>query len=477
MGSTLRRRSRRWLPHAVAMVALLCALPSTASAAPSSYDRLANVSHTSLAGTGGLGLRLGTIQIVPGVSLSGVQVRLNGARVRFAADLNLRCAQGGSITGGGAGDINFTSARTWSVTLRARTGSGGCQLAREIVIGPNADVAATLRAQDGVLYILVDAKATLKQRIIPGLADIGVDAHLALGGGAYDVSVEGGVQGLRVKGAIASNGTFDLALDLDDLQLGGARIALSGRLARTTPRGALVLNVGGGLTTNVQILPGLNLRAVSASISNNAIAVAGTIRLACQGGYVDATARGEVRDVDNFSLVITGTAPSACQFGKFIRLRGDTISGRLAVVNGVLEFDADLAVERVNLGELRLTPSDAIGVWADDARARITNSCAGCPRNQLRLGLAAKGTVAVRLGFLPQTLTVTAGVRVDFGIRFDDFALTRLSLQLTSLSFGSVPRSYQPMVQRAIVQAFEAMATHPSDAGDAVLADEPLLSP
>ena len=65
MGSTLRRRSRRWLPHAVAMVALLCALPSTASAAPSSYDRLANVSHTSLAGTGGSDTEEKFFRIIP----------------------------------------------------------------------------------------------------------------------------------------------------------------------------------------------------------------------------------------------------------------------------------------------------------------------------------------------------------------------------------------------------------------------------
>lgn len=464
MGSHPRRRPRRWITPALVLAVVLAVLaPATASAAPSSYERLANVTHTSLAGSGGIGIRLGTIQIVRGVALTGVQLRLDGTRIRAAANLRLACAAGGSITGGGAGDLNFTSARNWSVTLRGSTGPAGCKLAREFAIGPNADVAITLRAQNGTLYLLLDAKATLNTTVLPGISSIAADAHIAIGGGAYDISVEGGIPGLTVKGAIASNGTFELALKLEGFQLGGAKIGANVRLARASGSGALQVSIAASLDTNLQILPGLNLLSVKLGLDNRAITVAGSVRVSCQTGYVDATVAGRIQDLRNFSLDVKGvTSPAACGFGNFVRLQGDTVSGLLAVADGALRFDAQVAVDRINLGWLPLTRNDAIGVTVDDVQARLGNACDGCLGNQLRLDLAGKGTIAVKLGFLPRAITVGAGVRGSFAIRFPDFALTRLQISLTSLSLGTIPKGYAPLIQRAVEQAVDDVATTPA---------------
>lgn len=462
MGSHQHRRLRRWLAPALVAGVAFAGVPATASAATSSYDRLANVTHTSLAGSGA-GIRLGDIQIVRGVTITGVQLKLNGTRVRAAANIKLACAAGGNITGGGAGDINFLSARNWSVTLKATTGPNGCQLAREFVIGPNADVAFTLRAQNGVLYVLLDAEATLKTTIIPGISSIAADAHIGIGGGAYDISVEGGIPGLTVKGAIASNGTYDLQLHLAGFQLGGAKIGVDVVLARTSSRGAPQVSIGASVGTNLQILPGLNLLSVKLGLDNQAIMVEGTIRLACERGYVDATAIGRIQDLQNFSLDVLATgAPQACAFGQFIRLRGDSIAGKLAVQGGRLVVDATANVERVDLGWLNLTSSDRIGLAVDDATARIGNVSASGPGNQLLLDIGGRVTASVKLGFLPWTFGVRAGVKAGFGIKFPDLTLTRLNLQLTSLWLGNLPGSYAPLIEAAVGQAFDDAAGTPA---------------
>ncbi|MBJ7332184.1 MAG: hypothetical protein JHC95_19970 [Solirubrobacteraceae bacterium] len=477
MGPHPRRPLRRALLFVVAMCAALALAPSAASAA-TSYDRLANVTHTSVASGGGLGLQLGTIQIVRGVSITGVKVNLSGTRLRAAANLRLACVQGGTITGGGAGDINFTSSRNWSVSLVASTGPTGCKLAREFAIGPNADVKFTLKSQDGVLYILLDGVGTLKTTV-PGLTAIDLDAHIGIGGGAYDISVEGGIPGVSAKGAIASNGAFEIKADLEGLQLGGAKIGANVRLARATGSSALQVSIGASLDTNLQILPGLNLLAVKLGLDNNSITIEGTIRVACERGSVDATAIGRIQDLRNFSLDVKGvTAAQGCGFGNFIRLQGQTISGKLAIVNGLLLFDAQVGVDRVNLGELPLTRNDSIGVFVDDAKARITNSCDGCPANQLRIEIAGKGTIAVKLGFLPQKITVGAGLKGVFAIDLSSFALKRLSIQLTSLSLGTLPKAYAPLIQQAIEQGFDEIATTPptTEGVTAAVSGGPLLT-
>lgn len=459
MGSHPRRRLRRWIAPALVAMTALAAVPASASAAPSSYDRLANITPASV-GSGGL--RLGNIQLVRGVTITGVRLNLNGSRVRAAANLKLGCAAGGDITVGGAGDINFFSSRNWAVTLKASTGARGCQLAREFVIGPNADVQATLRAQDGVLYIVLDAKASLKTTIIPGISQIDADAHIGIGGGAYDIDVTGGIPGLSVHGAIASNGTYALGLDLEGLQLGGAKIGAHVSLKRTSTSGTPQVAIAASLGTNLQILPGLHLLSVKLGLDNSSITIEGTIRVACERGFVDATAVGRIQDLRNFSLNVKGvTSPAACGFGNFIRLRGDALAGTIAVQNGALILDADVAVENVNLGWLPLTRNDAIGVSVENVQAHIGNVTAGGPGNQLVLDLAGKGVIGVKLGFLPRTITVGAGVKIGFAIDTTSFALKRLNFALTSLSLGTVPKSYAPLIESAIGAALDDVATTP----------------
>lgn len=460
MGSHPRRRLRRWIAPALVAMTALAAVPASASAAPSSYDRLANITPASV-GSGGLSL--GNIQLVRGVTITGVRLNLNGSRIRAAANLKLGCAAGGDITVGGAGDITFLSSRNWAVTLKASTGARGCQLAREFVIGPNADVQATLRAQNGVLSIVLDAKASLKTTIIPGISQIDADAHIGIGGGAYDIDVTGGIPGLSVQGAIASNGTYALGLDLEGLQLGGAKIGAHVSLKRTSTSGTPQVAIAASLGTNLQILPGLNLLSVKLGLDNSSITIEGTIRLACERGFVDATAVGRIQDLRNFSLNVKGvTSPAACGFGNFIRLRGDALAGTIAVQDGALLLDADVAVQTINLGWLPLTRNDAIGVSVENAMAHISNGAAnGGPGNQLALDLSGKGIVAVKLGFLPRTITVGAGVKVGFAIDTTSFALKRLNFALTSLSLGSVPKSYAPLIESVIGAALDDVATTP----------------
>lgn len=459
MGSHPRRRLRRRIAPALVAIAALAAVPASASAAPSSYDRLANITPASV-GSGGLSL--GNIQLVRGVTITGVRLNLNGTRIRAAANLKLGCAAGGDITVGGAGDINFFSSRNWAVTLKASTGAKGCQLAREFVIGPNTDVQATLRAQNGVLYLVLDAKASLKTTIIPGISEIDADAHIGIGGGAYDIDVTGGIPGLSVQGAIASNGTYALGLELEGLQLGGAKVGAHVSLKRTSTSRAPQVAIGASLGTNLQVLPGLNLLSVKLGLDNSSITIEGTIRVACERGFVDATAVGKIQDLRNFSLNVKGiTSPAACGFGNFIRLRGDALAGTIAVQNGALVLDANVAVETVNLGWLQLTRNDAIGVSVENAVAHIGNVTAGGPGNQLVLDLAGKGVIAVKLGFLPRTITVGAGVKVGFAIDTTSFALKRLDFALTSLSLGTVPKSYAPLITSVIERALDDVATTP----------------
>lgn len=326
----------------------------------------------------------GDIALGPKASLGG-RVRLTATHLDLEGDVRVACPIAGDVTGSLAGSVALDS-RDWKLAIGGATGAGGCQVTKELALGPNSRAAGALESVGGKVGVTLEANATVATTLVPTKRSFDVAFTLRAGAGTYEVTALGATEGASFSAEAQSDGTFSLAFGLDDLALGGTSLGARGTIARRTPDGKVSYTIAGGLAGQVKVYDNLYLRGGSLAINDEGeLTYRGTVRQICTTGHLDASASGRIRDSRNWVFSARGVA-SSCVIGQAAKLEHQAFFADIDSRDGVVTYNAGGRIARLAFCPFSLLGVDQVQTSLSNATAAITNTCPGCREaNKLRI--------------------------------------------------------------------------------------------
>lgn len=386
-----------------------------------------------------------------GTSLIGPSLRFTFKGVELGAGLFLPCPAGGSITATVSAtlpyDLDF---RTWSATVAAKAGSGGCGATKELLFDSDTAVAVTIGSRQGRLGVDVDVNATVRTTLIPTKTSFNVAFRLSARAGDFASFVSAETEGAKFSGAVNSDGTFDFRFDID-LQLADTTFLAQGTITRTDPRGKVDIDFRTAFQGNIKLDDNFAIRGFSLGIVGNDVRFSGLIRMKCSQGSYDLGASGEVLAEGNFTFALEGLA-SDCRIGRLVRFDGETLKGRLAWTDGELDVDLRAGIASMDLPAVRDDKFGDLKMDLYGTQAVVTNRCGdGCGQEKIRIDLDGRAKIATRFPFLATGVVLDARLRVK--LDFDGFIATRFYLGLTDVFMNGVRSSLSIELYGELVRA------------------------
>ncbi|UUY05523.1 hypothetical protein LRS13_08395 [Svornostia abyssi] len=322
----------------------------------------------------------GSLNVAIGSKASlGGSVRLTNTSLALAGRLRVACPIDGDIGGEVSAEIPLTSAnRDWSVGFAGGAGADGCGMTKDFGLGPNSGASGSLKSVGGKLEIALDADATIETTVIPTKTSFSVGFGLRITPGTYAVRASGSTEGAGFSADIQSNGSYELAFNLDDLALGGVSLGAKGSIKRTAPSAGIAYSISGGLTGKAKIWDNLYFLGGSLGIdSTGGLTFSGTIRQLCNAGYIDASASGRIKSVNDFAFEAKGLA-SKCRIGNGALFDGSTFFASIENQNGKILYNAGLGIARLNLIKAPVLIIGDVSTWLTGVSGSISNTCDGC---------------------------------------------------------------------------------------------------
>ncbi|MDO9353984.1 MAG: hypothetical protein Q7T55_09825, partial [Solirubrobacteraceae bacterium] len=192
------------------------------------------------------------------------------------------------------------------------------------------------------------------------------------------------LQGLSVKasagyasldGRIYWTTGYNFSVSLTGLPWNGGLINVTGSVSgKSIFSPNRTYGLKGSIVGAVNVAPKTQLLSGSVEWGAGGFTVAGTVRLQCTSGYLDASAKGTFTDVNNFKVTAKGLA-SDCTFGKVASFDEKTFDATVTRTAGVIKFDAGFSGARLDLYSRWLTPDAEVRTFLSDVGGRITNDC------------------------------------------------------------------------------------------------------
>ena len=359
----------------------------------------------------------------------GGSLRLSNTKLTLAGDVTLACPVSGTIKGGVAGEIPLTSSKDWSIGISGGAGAAGCQVTKEFGLAAGSGLGGSIKSVGGVVSVNADANATINTTLVPTKTSFTAGFSFAASQGAYSVAVNGSTQGAGFAANVASDGTFGLSFNLDDLALGGVTLGAKGTIKRTTPGGAVAYSISGSLAGQAKIYENLYLRGGSLSIdSTGGLKFSGTVRQVCNTGYLDASAAGIIVDSRNWAFDAKGIA-SNCTIGRAAKFNGTTFYAQIKSENAKVLYNAGVQATQINLFSTYVFLLGTTTTYLTNVGATISNTCVGCQeQNKFRVSFGGTGNAQFRIIILPVKVAISLSGQVDIrgsSVRKVSLALNR----------------------------------------------------
>lgn len=325
-------------------------------------------------------------------------LRITGDTLALQGRLTVACPISGDIGGEVATELPLRSSnRDWSVAIAGGAGPDGCGMTKDFGLGPNSGAGGSLKSVGGRLEIDLQADATINTTLIPTKTSFSVGFALNVTPGAYRVSASGSTQGAGFSADIQSNGSYALAFNLDDLELGGVSLGAKGSIRRTAPSAAVEYSISGGLTGKAKIWDNLYFLGGSLGIdSTGGLTFSGTIRQLCNAGYIDASASGRIASAKDFKFDAKGLA-SKCRIGDGALFDGTAFYATIESQNGKILYDAGLGIAQLNLIKAPILIIGDVSTWLTGVQGSLSNTCDGCyERGVTQLKFQARAHAALQ---------------------------------------------------------------------------------
>ncbi len=386
-----------------------------------------------------------------GTALLRPVLRWTGAGIKLGGGLFVPCPSGGSMTATVdltiPWDLRF---RDWSAGVAATTGANGCGVTDELTFAAGTAVRATVGAKAGRLGVDVDVTADVRTTLVPTKTFFKVVFKLSARAGDFSSFVSAATDGAAFSGAVNSDGTFDFRFDITDLQIADAKIVVQGHITRSDPRGKVDIDVATDVSGNIQLGANFAIRGLSLGIVGNDIRFGAVLRMRCSTGYYDLAADGELLSKGNFRLDVEGLAGD-CRVGKLLRFDGQAWKGTLAWTDGALDVDIRVAIASMDLPPVRDKQFGSMDMDLYGTTAVITNRCAGCTQEQLRVELDGRTRIAIQLGFGAAPVVLDGRLRLTLDL--DGIVGQRFYLGLTDISMNGLPSTLTVELYGELVRA------------------------
>ena len=398
----------------------------------------------------------GDLEISPGVHVLNGAVVWDKNGLLVSGKVAVDCPQGGRLNAG----LNLRlvpGVDDWSVQVLGNTGGAKCGLADGLTLGPDTDARIELRSVGGEMSVQVKMRATLLTDLIPGRSEFTAGVTVDATPGGLVMKIVSETVGLSVDGKVNPNGTFALDFGISDLELFGAKVRGSGRVALDTPGGEPYVRISGGLGGELWLVPGV-LALTGADLGYDSVTktltVAGTLKFVCTEGTMTLGASGALKDENNFMLEVAGTA-SRCSIGdRTVVLDGKTLQGKVGLSGGKLVIDFGILISEINAGDLNNPPAGGASMIGRNLQARISNQCAQCGDGNTLL-IAFAGSVEVAAA-LPQFPNFRMGLTLKGSFVFSGDQVKSIGIGLTNISFFGIPTTLSVVIEGELIRTLEA---------------------
>lgn len=436
----------------------------------------------------------GAVDIAVGnkASLSG-SLKLTGDTLTLQGRLRVACPIAGDIGGEIATELPMEASNAnWSVAIAGGAGPAGCDLTKDFGLEPNSGVSGALKSVGGKLEIDLRADATIDTTLIPTKTSFSVAFALHVTPGAYRVSASGSTQGAGFSADIQSNGSYALAFNLDDLELGGVSLGAKGSIKRTAPSAAVEYSITGGLTGKAKIWDNLYFLGGSLGIdSKGGLTFSGTIRQLCNAGYIDASASGRIASAKDFAFDAKGLA-SKCRIGDGALFDGTAFYASIESQNGKILYNAGLGIAQLNLVRAPILIIGDVSTWLTGVQGSLSNTCDGCyERGVTQLKFQARAHAALQtvsqvtktvnqvVGWIPligaivkpvtqvvNNVTTTCTAATAFGtVEVKGLVVKKITLGIRNPQFGLLTLPVQASLTARLELDLEKAFTSSGDGG------------
>ncbi|MBJ7329331.1 MAG: hypothetical protein JHC95_05500 [Solirubrobacteraceae bacterium] len=263
----------------------------------------------------------------------GGSLRLTNSELSFSGDVTLACPISGSVKAGASTSVPLDGGDDWSIALSGGT-ANGCQVTDEFGLADGSGISGEVKSVGGVVSTKLDGNATIDTTIIPTKTTFSAGFKFAASQGDYSVGINASTDGAGFSADVASNGTFALAFNLDDLKLGGTSLGAKGSIEQSTPGGNLAYDISGGLGTPVKLYDKLWLQNGSVGISSTGgLTFSGAVRQYCATGSLDASASGSIANSRNWQFDLGGSTAAGCELSSQLSVPAGSLSGQLKSVS------------------------------------------------------------------------------------------------------------------------------------------------
>ena len=296
------------------------------------------------------------------------------------------------------------------------------------------------------------------------------------------------LQGLTVKasagyasldGRIYWTGGYRFGVALTGYPWNGGSITVGGAVTGNNIFKPLAISgLSGSITGPVVLNKQLTLLGGSVAWDAKGFTIAGTVRLQCSVGSIDASATGTLKDSKNFSFEAKGLAgESGCTLGQVAQFDEESFAASLSSTDGVFKYDASFKAAKIELFSKFITPDAEVNTYLSNVTGRIRNTCATCVGDGLQLTFGGTGVGQTRdwkrtpeaaadpvkrttplgqLAVSDRTSKVSYKLQATVNGTFDmnGAKLTKVSLRITNVKYNLF----------TIVQAFAMQHTLQADA-------------
>ncbi|HZQ81553.1 MAG TPA: hypothetical protein VFB25_06220 [Gaiellaceae bacterium] len=267
----------------------------------------------------------------------------------------------------------------------------------------------------------------------------------------------------EIQGAIASDGTFSLSVDVQQIvQLAGSPVNLSGAVKRETPDGAITASFEGSITKPITIVQGLDINTLTVKMEPTADSLGltgtGSIGLSTPNGTVGVDVKLAYDNPRNWSLTATGSGDATWNPLPGLTIAAKDFSGAIVAKDDTYDLT------------LKVAPSED---WKPSANATIsnldlslTNRCpdtgAACPENAA-VFFALSGNVAFNLPAIGTVSTTLAGT---LALPSGAFSVEAALAEPLSIGAGIQITNASVLIQRGMSAPSEDPVAETNDSGD-----------
>ncbi|MFL5928487.1 MAG: hypothetical protein ACJ77E_16270 [Gaiellaceae bacterium] len=289
-----------------------------------------------------------------------------------------------------------------------------------------------------------------------------VSATVTATGPKVDASPDSPAPSATVSGAIASDGTFSLSFDVQQVvQLAGGAVNLSGSVKRDVPGGAIKVSAEGSLASPVTIVQGLAIQTMNVKIEPTedslGIEGSGLIELSTPSGKVGVHVGLTYADPSNWKLTAAGVGDTAWTPLPGLSIKASDFSGSIEAKNDAYELTLK--------AELSTPWTISSSVSVPTLGLTLSNVCpdtgAPCPKDA-SLFLDLKGSIAFTL---PGVGSVDANVAGALALPSGEFSVEASLGRSVSVGAGISIDSARVLIQRGLTLANEEPTAETADAG------------